>query len=76
MKVRSIRIEDETWKAIKELAERRKVKIATLLKLLVENYKRIERKKIIPEKPILSESEAKDLLKITKELRKELGYRV
>lgn len=76
MKVRSIRdVDEETWKAMKRLAEKKRIKMGLLLKMLVREYEKVETKELIPKKPILSEEEATELKNFLREMRKEHGFR-
>jgi hypothetical protein len=77
MKVRTIRdVDEETWRIMKRLAEKKKIKMGLLLKMLVKEYEKIEAKELAPKKPILSEREAIELESFLKEIRKEYGFRV
>jgi hypothetical protein len=77
MKIKTIRdVDEETWTIMKELAERERIKMGTLLKMLVKEYRKTEVKELIPKKPILSKSEANELKIFVRKLRKELGFRL
>jgi len=79
MKVRTIKnVDDETWKLMKELSARRKMKMGALLKEIVKEHKTKPAKTwsiILNGKPLLTEREAKEMLKTVAKLRKESGYR-
>jgi hypothetical protein len=79
MKVKTIKdVDDETWKILKELSSRRKMKMGRVLRYAVRNYARKPEKNltsIIPKEPILTNKEAEDILKYVKKMRKESGYR-
>ena len=80
MKVRTIKgVDEDTWKIMKELAERRKLKMGILLKNMAREYKKNYSSKtlldIIPKKPLLTAKEAEEMENITKKIRKEPGFR-
>ncbi len=71
-------MDEETWKILKDLSNRRKLKMGSVLKYAVREYASKSDKKwlgIIPAKPILTDEEAEDMLKLVKKIRKERGYR-
>ncbi len=71
-------MDEETWKILKDLSNRRKLKMGSVLKYAVREYASKSAKKwlgIIPAKPILTDEEAEDMLKLVKKIRKERGYR-
>jgi predicted DNA-binding ribbon-helix-helix protein len=77
MGVKTIRdVDEETWATMKELAERERIKMGTLLKMLVKEYRKTEVKGFIPKRPILSKKEADELKSFVMELRKQLGFRL
>ncbi|RLI90258.1 MAG: hypothetical protein DRO95_06525 [Candidatus Altiarchaeales archaeon] len=78
MKVRTIRyVDDETWQTMKKLAEKKRVKMGVLLKMLVKKYeKESVTREFIPKRQILSKKEAEDLKNFIAELRKEHGFRI
>ena len=79
MKVRTIKdVDDETWKLMKEAARREKLKMGVLLKEIVKEHKTKPSKfwsVILNGKPLLTEREAKEMVKTVAKLRKESGYR-
>ena len=79
MKVRTIKnVDDETWKALKEMASRRKLRMGSMLREIAKEYKRKPSdawERILNAKPILSESEAENMLRTVEKIRKERGYR-
>lgn len=68
---------DETWAEFKVLAAQNKVKLGTLLKTLIEEYKRKSTfwKEILEGDKILSHKEARELEKVIHAVRKEYGFR-
>ena len=79
MAVKTIKnVDDETWKILKDLASRRRLKMGSVLKYAIREYAKKPEKNlssIIPSKPILSNKEAEGMLKMVKKLRKEGGFR-
>jgi predicted DNA-binding ribbon-helix-helix protein len=79
MRVRTIKnVDDETWKLIRSIARREKLKMGVLLKEMVNEHKTKPSKAwsaILNVKPLLSEREATAMLKTVAKIRKESGYR-
>ena len=79
MTVRTIKnVDDETWKTLKELAGRRKLKMGYVLKYAVRDYAKKSEKisgSLIPSKPLLTDREAEAMLKMVRKMRKESGFR-
>ena len=79
MKIKTIKnVDEETWKTLKEMASKRRLRMGTLLKEITMGYKRRPSDswdKILYAKPILTKREAKAMLKTIAKLRKESGYR-
>lgn len=79
MRVRTIKdVDDETWKLIKEISRREKMRVGMLLKDMAKEYKSrpaTSWEKILNTKPILTEEEAKDIMKIIDKVRHEYGFR-
>ena len=79
MKTRTIKgVDDETWKLLKETANKRRLKMGTLLKEISMAYKKRPSdswNQILYGKRVITKKEAEALLKMVKELRKESGYR-
>ncbi|MDA3779984.1 MAG: hypothetical protein PF487_07180 [Bacteroidales bacterium] len=80
MEVRSIKnVDSETWKKFKLLAAKEGVSMASLLKNMIVGY---QKKKsdvwgmVFENSGKLSDKEADDIEKITKDLRKEYGFRI
>lgn len=79
MKVRTIKdVDEETWRTIREMARREKLKMATLLKEMAKEYRwkpSTTWNRILNTKPTLTKKEATAMLKTVAKLRKESGYR-
>jgi len=79
VKVRTIKdVDEETWRTIREISRREKLKMGTLLKEIVNEYKSKRSsawERILNTKPFLTEKEAAGMLRTVKKLRKEAGYR-
>lgn len=79
MKIRTIKdVDEETWKMLKEMASKRRLKMGTMLKEITTEYKKRPSDswdKILYAKPILTKKEAVAMLKTIDGLRKESGYR-
>jgi len=79
MKVRTIKdVDEETWKTIREMARREKLKMATLLREMAKEYRSKPSaawNRILNTKPMLTKKEAAAMLKTVAKLRKESGYR-
>ncbi|MBS3074810.1 hypothetical protein J4447_05170 [Candidatus Pacearchaeota archaeon] len=79
MKVRTIKgVDDETWKILKEIASKRKLKMGGMLREIAKEYKRRPSdawEKILNARPILTENEAENMLRLVAKMRKERGYR-
>lgn len=76
MTLRTIRdVDTDTWKQMRELAWKRKMKMAILLKMMVKDFSKNKVRSIIPEKPILTKDEAEGIEETLKNLRKEHGFR-
>lgn len=79
MTVRTIKdVDEETWKMIREIARREKLKMGFLLKEMIKEYKwkpSASWNKILNTKPILTKKEAEAMLRTVTKLRKEYGYR-
>lgn len=79
MRIKTIKdVDEETWKTLKEMAGRRRLKMGTLLKEITMGYKKRPSDswdKILHSKTILTKREAEAMLKTVAKLRKESGYR-
>lgn len=79
MKIRTIKnVDEETWKLIREISRKEKLKMGSLLKEMVNEYKSKRSPawdRILLSKPILTKKEAEGMLKTVKKFRKESGYR-
>ncbi len=79
MRVRTIKnVDDETWKLIRTIARREKLKMSDLLKDMAREYTAKPSaawSKILNVKPILTSKEANEMKKIVKEIRHEYGFR-
>jgi len=71
-------VDERTWEILKRLAKKKKVKMGTLLRHMASEYKKLESmdlKKLVPERPILSDEEAELLQNTVKHIRSEYGFR-
>ncbi|MEM2760969.1 MAG: hypothetical protein QXU32_13170 [Nitrososphaerales archaeon] len=71
-------VDEKTWEILKEMAKKKKVKMGTLLRYMVNRYKRLESvelKQFVLKEPIISTEEAEELEKAVKVIRKEYGFR-
>ena len=79
MKTKTIKnVDERTWEILKRLAKKKKVKMGTLLRHMASEYKKLESmdlKKLVPERPILSDEEAELLQNTVKHIRSEYGFR-
>lgn len=79
MKTKTIKnVDERTWEILKRLAKKKKVKMGTLLRHMASEYKKLESvdlKKLVPERPILSDEEAELLQNTVKDIRSEYGFR-
>ena len=79
MEIRTIKnVDRETWKEFKELAEKNKTTMGSLLKSMISNFENNSQRSwdnILYKEKNLSEKEAEKILEITKKLRKEYGFR-
>ncbi len=79
MKTRTIKdVDEETWKVFKQMASGRRLKMGTLLKEIAVEYKKSPSdswKKILNPKPLLTEKEARAMLRTVVTIRSESGYR-
>ncbi len=72
-------IDNETWHEFKDLAAKNNVKLGTLFKSMLFNYKKNTEKtwhKILNSGKILSDEDAADLRQKSQKIRKEYGFRV
>jgi hypothetical protein len=79
MDIKTIRGADEdTWRRFKILAAKTGVSMATLLKAMVKEFEKSSRKfwrELLEEEKLLSNEEAEDMLKISREIRVMKGFR-
>jgi len=79
MPVKTIKnVDDETWRKMREISQRKKLKMGGLLRDMVNLYSKNKGdtiRSIIPKKPILTEKEAEDMKRIVKKIRSEYGFR-
>jgi len=71
-------VKESTWLEMKSMAAKRGVPIARLLDIMIEDYSKISEtfwKKIFESEKILSDEEARSMDKVTREIRKERGFR-
>jgi len=79
MKVRTIKdVDEETWRLLKNLSEKKRMKMGKFLGTMVRGYSRkggLKLSDIIPKKPILTKKEAEDIKSIVVKIRHEYGFR-
>lgn len=79
MEIKTIRnVDDETWKNFKVLSTKAGVSMAILLKLMVSEFEKINKKfwsSFLSGEKLLTDEEAEDMIKISIGLRKERGFR-
>ena len=79
MEVKTIKgVDEETWKEFKNLAVKNNLKMPLLLKVMIKEFEKKGNefwKEILDRERNLDETEAKDMLEITNEVRKERGFR-
>ena len=71
-------VDEETWKKFKSLAEKNKMNMSVLLRIMVNEFEKNSKdfwKEILTGNKLLTDEEADDMIKITKEFRKERGFR-
>ncbi len=71
-------VDEKTWKLLKEMAYKRRLKMGVLLKEIAVAYKKRPSdswNKILHAKPVLTEKEAQAMLQAAAKLREEAGYR-
>jgi len=71
-------VDEETWKKFKNLAEKNKINMSVLLGVMVNEFEKSNRKfwdEILNWNKLLTDEEADEMIKITKEFRKERGFR-
>ena len=73
-------IDNATWKEFKLLAKGRKLTSGEFFRYMIHTFEKKNAEeawnKILNRKPSLNDEEAKDIIKITKELRKKRGFRI
>lgn len=72
-------VSDEKWMKLKNLSIKEGVPMGTLLESMIDEYSKNADKlwnRILSGKRIMSDSDAKELLKFVKEFRKERGFRI
>ncbi|GBE19779.1 MAG TPA: hypothetical protein ENG87_05715 [Candidatus Pacearchaeota archaeon] len=79
MKTKTIKnVDDETWRNLKMLSAKNNVKLGVLLKLMIKEFEKDNKKfwnSLLNNERLLSEGEAKDMLVLSSNLRKERGFR-
>jgi hypothetical protein len=71
-------VDDETWHKFKMLAAKDNIEMGNLLKSMIKNYEDKSNniwKEIFEVEKIITDKEAEILLKRSKEIRKEYGFR-
>lgn len=71
-------VDEETWREFKTLAVKNNIKMAVLLKVMIKEFEKNNRKfwdEILYGEKLMTDKEAEEMIKITKEIRKERGFR-
>ena len=71
-------VDEETWREFKTLAVKNNIKIAVLLKIMIKEFEKNNRKfwdEILYGEKLMTDKEAEEMIKITKDIRKERGFR-
>lgn len=71
-------VDEETWKKFRNLAEKNKINMSVLLRMMVNEFEKNNRKfwsEILNGDKLFTDEEADEMRKITKEFRKERGFR-
>jgi len=71
-------VDEETWKDFRALAIKNNIKMAILLKIMVNEFEKNSKdfwKEILSRKKSLTDEEADDIEYIVKRMRKERGFR-
>lgn len=80
MQIKTIKnIDQETWATFKATAAKNNLKMSILLKLMVNEFNKNSSQfwnNILNTEKNLTDKEAEDILQITKEARKEKGFRI
>lgn len=79
MEIKTIKdVDEETWSNFKALAAKNNLKMSLLLKMMINEFEKKSEvfwDKILKGGKKLSDKEAKDMLKIIEDSRKERGFR-
>lgn len=79
MEVKTIKdVDEETWKKFRVMATQNNLKMAILLKMMINEFERNSGdfwKNILKRDKDLSEKEAENMVKVLSESRKEYGFR-
>jgi len=71
-------VDEETWREFKTLAVKNNIKMAVLLKIMIKEFEKNNRKfwdEILYGEKLMTDKEAEEMIKITKDIRKERGFR-
>lgn len=71
-------VDKETWRDFKDLAVKNRIKMSTLLKIMVNEFERNSKglwEEVLLRKKSLTDEEADDIENIVKKMRKERGFR-
>ena len=71
-------VDEETWREFKILAAKNNLKMAALLKIMINEFEKNNRKfwdEILYGEKLMTDKEAEEMKKITKKIRKERGFR-
>jgi len=71
-------VDEKTWRKLKMLSAEENVKMGKLIGIIADTYVKSRTdiwSEILSGKKILSDSEAKEIEKVVKKLRKERGFR-
>ena len=71
-------VDEETWREFKTLAVKNNLKMAVLLKIMIKEFEKNNRKfwdEILYGEKLMTDKEAEEMIKITRDFRKERGFR-
>jgi len=71
-------VDEETWREFKTLAAKNNLKMAVLLRIMIKEFEKNNKKfwnEVLDGEKLMSDKEADEMIKITKEFRKERGFR-
>jgi len=71
-------VDEKTWRDFRALAIKNNLKMASLLRIMIDNFEKNNRKfwnEILHGEKLMTDKEAEDMIKIIKQIRKERGFR-